>query len=111
MKNLVAALGVACALGASLPLCAAAQDADPPPPWAWGFTTPPPAGTPVPTPASAAAAQGAPAKPNPAREVKHTLQGAKTSFNANEANNRYGPADWFPEEHPALPPIVAHGRE
>jgi hypothetical protein len=25
--------------------------------------------------------------------------------------NRYGPADWFPEDHPAMPDIVAHGKE
>jgi len=31
-------------------------------------------------------------------------------FTAAEIFNRYGPADWFPGDHPAMPEIVAKGR-
>ena len=28
-----------------------------------------------------------------------------------QINYRYGPADWFPTDHPPMPDIVAHGKE
>jgi cytochrome c553 len=81
----------------------AAQAADVPPPWAYGFTGPPP--NPMPPPA-------APAAPAPLdNTVQHTLQGSTATFTRAQIANRYGPADWFPEDHPAMPDIVAHGRE
>src|SRR5215471_17691213 len=73
-----------------------------PPPWAYGFATPVPPGTP-------------PAAPNPAQVLDnatlHTLPGSKVSFTRAQIANRYGPADWFPEDHPIMPDIVARGRE
>jgi cytochrome c553 len=78
--------------------------ADVPPPWAYGFATPPPA---TPPPAAAAA----PAPPPPDNTVQHTLAGSKFSFTRAQAGNRFGPADWFPEDHPQMPDVVAHGRE
>ena len=76
--------------------------ADAPPPWAYGFTTPVPPGTPE-------------APPNPAQVLDnvtlHTLPGSEFSFTRAQIANRYGPADWFPEDHPAMPDIVARGRE
>jgi cytochrome c553 len=79
----------------------AVQAADAPPPWAYGFTTPVPPGTPQ-------------APPNPAQVLdnitQHTLPGSKLSFVRAQIANRYGPADWFPEDHPAMPEIVARGR-
>src|ERR1700756_1455139 len=41
----------------------------------------------------------------------YTLPGSKFSFPQPQVINRYGPADWFPEDHPTMPEIVAHGRE
>jgi cytochrome c553 len=41
----------------------------------------------------------------------HTLPGAAGSFTLDAIRNRFGPADWFPADHPAMPPIVARGRE
>ena len=32
-------------------------------------------------------------------------------FTAAQAGDRYGPADWFPGDHPAMPDIVAHGKQ
>src|ERR1700723_2531602 len=81
---------------------AAVQAADGPPPWAWGFTTPAPSSMPPATPAPAAVRDNV---------ILHTLPGSKASFTAAQAGNRYGPSDWFPDDHPAMPDIVAHGRE
>ncbi len=103
MKTLfvaAAALTLGAAAGAT-----AVQAADVPPPWAYGFASPPPSSPP---PALAAAPAPAPAPDN---TVQHTLQGSKFSFTRAQAGNRYGPADWFPEDHPQMPNIVAHGRE
>jgi cytochrome c553 len=81
---------------------AAGQAADAPPNWAYGFTTPPPpSAPPPPAPAPAAAPD----------TTLHTLPGSKLSFTRAQIANRYGPADWFPEDHPAMPDIVAHGKE
>jgi cytochrome c553 len=78
------------------------QAADAPPPWAYGFTTPVAPGTP-------------PAEPNPQQVLDsvtlHTLPESKLSFTRAQIANRYNPADWFPEDHPAMPEIVAKGKE
>jgi cytochrome c553 len=80
---------------------AAALGAEDEPVWAWGFTTPPPASPP-------AAAAPAPPLDN---IKKLSLPGSGLSFTRAEIANPYGPADWFPHDHPAMPDIVAHGRE
>ena len=41
----------------------------------------------------------------------HALPGAERSFTLDQIRNRMGPADWFPGDHPSMPPIVAVGRE
>ncbi len=41
----------------------------------------------------------------------HTLPGSNHSFTLRQIMNIYGPADWFPDDHPTMPPIVAAGRE
>jgi cytochrome c553 len=80
------------------------------PSWAYGFVDPPPATGAAPAAAAAPAAQPAAAAPAPDTTV-HQLPGATRSFTRAQANDVYGPADWFPEEHPAtVPPIVATGR-
>ncbi len=37
--------------------------------------------------------------------------GSKASFTRAQVIDYYGPADWFPEDHPPMPDIVAHGRK
>src|SRR5262245_32643851 len=78
----------------------AVQGEDAPPAWAYGFATPVPPGTP-------------PAAPNPAQVLDnttlYTLPGSKVSFTRAQIANRYGPADWFPEEHPMVPDSLARG--
>ena len=80
----------------------AAKAADAEPAWAYGFTSPP-------------APDERPAPPNPPAELdkvtQYTVPGSKLSFSRAQIANRFGPADWFPEDHPAMPDIVAHGRE
>jgi cytochrome c553 len=53
--------------------------------------------------------------PAPAAPVddgtKHTLPGSDQSFTLDQIRNRMGPADWYPGDHPSMPPIVAVGRE
>ena len=39
------------------------------------------------------------------------MPGSQFSFTRAQIANRYGPADWFPEDHPSMPEIVAHGRQ
>jgi cytochrome c553 len=75
---------------------------DPPPPWAYGFDAPP--GAPVTAPAAA---------PVPAvrddGSLKH-LPGSTLAFTLTQVRDGFGPADWYPNDHPALPEVVAHGR-
>jgi cytochrome c553 len=77
----------------------------PPPPWAYGF----------PAPAGAAPAAPAPAPPAaatvPAPDVTpRQLPGSSGSFTLAQIRDGFGPADWFPGDHPAMPDIVAHGK-
>ena len=100
MKKLFVASALAFAAVAGAATAVHGEDA--PPPWAYGFTTPVPPGTP-------------PAAPNPAQVLDnttlHTLPGSKVSFTRAQIANRYAPADWFPEDHPTMPDVVARGRE
>jgi len=56
------------------------------------------------------APQGLPA---PDATVKKTVAGAenKLSLTQREINNAFGPPDWFPSQHPAMPPAVANGKQ
>jgi hypothetical protein len=84
------------------------------PSWAYGFVEAPPPGSvpapfvPPPTPAVPAAG-AAPAAPTDTAQL--SLPGATRTFTRTQANDPYGPADWFPGDHPLpVPEIVAHGR-
>jgi cytochrome c553 len=78
-------------------LCAALSlnAADGPPEWAYG-TTPQtgPARPPLPSDTS----------------LKH-LAGSTATFTTAQIYDRFGPADWFPGGHPAMPAVVAYGRK
>jgi cytochrome c553 len=41
----------------------------------------------------------------------HSLPGSDRQFTLDQIRNRMGPADWYPGDHPSMPPIVAVGRE
>ena len=53
--------------------------------------------------------------PAPAAPVddgtRHSLPGSEGRFTLDQIRNRMGPADWYPGDHPSMPPIVAMGRE
>ena len=65
------------------------------PDWAYAIPQPPPA------------APAAP--PAPDRSTK-TLPGTTLSFTRQQISDGFGPADWFPGDHPPMPEIVAHGK-
>jgi len=101
MKKL-AVVATAVALGALAGIATTAKAGDGEPVWAYGFTSQPPPGM-------------APVGPNPPQVqdavTQYTVPGSTLSFVRAQIANRYAPADWFPEDHPAMPDIVAHGRE
>jgi len=102
MRSVVGAVifGLACVVAAGVLLAA-----DAPPPWAYGFAVPPPpAGTPAPVPAAAPPA----AAPVDAT-LKH-LPGSSLAFTLTQIRDAFGPADWYPGDHPQMPDVVAHGR-
>lgn len=82
-----------------------------PPPWAYGFTDAGP--EPAPPPCSPdskpmdCARRGEPRTD----ETPYELPGAVRKFSEVEAYYNYGPADWYPGDHPPMPDIVARGRE
>jgi cytochrome c553 len=84
-------------------MTATVQAADVPPPWAYGFTSPPPPNVPPPN------FNVPPAVLDNVKQL--SVPGSKFNFTRAQVANRYGPADWYPEDHPAMPEIVAHGRE
>jgi len=52
------------------------------------------------------------APPAPADDgTRHSLPGSDGQFTLDQIRNRMGPADWYPGDHPSMPPIVAVGRE
>jgi cytochrome c553 len=71
-------------------------------PPAWAYAVPP-----APPQTAAPAAPAAPAQPDP---TPRTLPGSTGSFAVAEIRNAFGPADWFPADHPTMPEIVARGR-
>jgi len=82
----------------------AQQSGSVPPPWAYGFATPP---GPAAAPPAAPAAPAAPPAPDP---TMHKLTGSTGSFTLNQIRDQYGPADWYPGDHPQMPEVVAHGK-
>lgn len=95
MKN---TLGLAVA-ALAISTAAAAMAADGPPAWAYGV---PAAGAPAANPPAAAAA--------PDTSPKH-LAGSTGEFTPAQIRDGFGPADWFPGDHPAMPEVVSHGRK
>jgi cytochrome c553 len=68
-----------------------------PPAWAYAIAPAPPAGAAPATP------------PAPDTSVKH-LPGSTLEFTRAQISDGFGPADWFPGDHPKMPDIVAHGK-
>ena len=90
--HFAATIALACAFSG-----VALQAADAPPSWAYG------------TQPQAAPVVKAP-KPPPDATPQH-LPGSTLEFTKAQIGNPFGPADWYPGDHPEMPPIVAHGRQ
>jgi len=88
---LMIGVAAACAMRVSIA-------ADGPPAWAYAIPPAPPAGT---TPA-------APTRPD--TSLKH-LPGSTLEFTRAQISDRFGPADWYPGDHPTMPDVVAHGKK
>lgn len=96
-------------------LLIAADAPQPAPDWAYGYLKPLTSGDPVAPPCPPAAKafpdcaySGA---VSPEDGVKRELPGAASKYTRNEAYFDYGPADWYPGDHPPMPDIVAHGKQ
>jgi cytochrome c553 len=68
-----------------------------PPAWAYAIPAPPPAGS-TPTP---------PAAPD---ATPRSVPGSTLTFTRQQISDGFGPADWFPGDHPPMPDVVAHGK-
>ena len=78
-------------------VCFAAEG---PPAWAYG--TPPgpaPAGNPPAAPQAA---------PDPSLK---RLPASSLEFTRAQISDQFGPADWYPGDHPTMPDVVAHGKK
>ena len=64
------------------------------PDWAYAIPQPPPSGAPTAAPDS----------------TSRQLPGSTLTFTRQQISDGFGPADWFPGDHPPMPDIVAHGR-
>jgi cytochrome c553 len=86
---------------------------DPPPPWAYGFPGPaattPPAAAPA-APGGAGGRGAAAGAPAPEDGAKKQIPGSTVAFTLTQIRDAYGPADWFPGDHPTMPDVVAHGK-
>ena len=82
--------------------------------WAYGYITRPPAlvdySTKCPDDRPSACDRPGGLPVDPQNTVRH-LEGSEGAFTVAQINYRYGPADWFPNDHPPMPDIVAHGKE
>jgi cytochrome c553 len=67
---------------------------------AWAYNTPPPAPPGAKPPA-----------PQPDDGSLKKLPGSSGSFTATQIRDGFGPADWYPGDHPSMPPVVAQGRK
>jgi cytochrome c553 len=105
------ALGIVCLAAASLLVASDIQRPD----WAYGYLKPlglkdrvapacPPGVRPFPDCAY-------PSGPTLEDGTKLQLPGALYKFTRSEAYYDYGPADWYPGDHPLMPEIVAKGKQ
>ena len=91
MRQVAVLLVAAVVLSAPGPRAAASM-----PDWAYAIPQPPPGGAPA----------AAPAPDTTPRQ----LPGSTLTFTRQQISDGFGPADWFPGDHPRMPEIVAHGK-
>jgi len=92
-----------------------AQESHAAPDWAYGYLKPVAPGDrvapPCPETAKAFPDCAYAGAPIPDDGVKHTLADTDKRFTRREVFFDFGPADWYPEDHPAMPEIVAKGKQ
>lgn len=85
-----------------------------PPPWAYGFVSGPsaaPAGGGGARGGSGGGARGGGGRgPQAPDTTPLHLDGSTGEFTRAQVSDGFGPADWFPGDHPQMPDVVAHGR-
>jgi len=83
-----------------------------PPAWPYGQPQLAPGVVPAQVPAQRTPAYNPPAPPAPGAPPQPLLQaaGSTLQFTQQQIGNSYGPADWFPDEHPPAPDIVMRGK-
>ena len=101
LASMVTAAVVFAAMPARRPAATASPAEASPPAWAYGFILPVTEQPKAPPPQPAIPDDGS----------QRHVPGATLSFTLTQVRNMYGPADWFPGDHPPMPPIVADGRE
>ena len=74
----------------AIPVVAMAADA--PPDWAYPATPPG-------------------YRPPPDNGQPQHLAGSTKAFTQKDVDNAFAPPDWFPDEHPPMPELVAHGKQ
>jgi cytochrome c553 len=79
--------------------------------WAYAVTPAAPAAATAAPASTAAAVTAASSTTATTAAAPRSLPGAARSFTLAEISDRFGPADWFPGDHPAMPAIVAVGRK
>jgi cytochrome c553 len=94
MRNV---LGIVILAVGPLVVVGAVRATDGPPAWAYNIPPAPPPGAP-------------PAQPAPDDGSLKRLPGSAGAFTSTQIRDPFGPADWFPGDHPTMPDIVAHGR-
>jgi cytochrome c553 len=87
--GIVVVLGAASVIAAGQP-----RQSSEPPSWAYAIPAPAPAGA-------------TPAAPDTSQKQ---VPGSPLSFTRQQISDGFGPADWFPADHPAMPDVVAHGK-
>jgi len=92
-RHLLVVCGAGAVLFGASPLPRAAASM---PDWAYAIPQPPPGGAPA----------AAPAPDTTPRQ----LPGSTLTFTRPQISDGFGPADWFPGDHPRMPEIVAHGK-
>jgi len=91
MRALVPLIVLGIASGVGITQLTAAGE---PPSWAYAIPAPAPPGAP------AAAPDTSPKQ----------IPGSTLSFTRQQISDGFGPADWFPGDHPTMPDVVAHGK-
>lgn len=135
MKKFLSAVGLVCLVLQFMPRVSAQQQSEPQSkdtglPWAYGFSAPAtapelaavlaPRGAGrggAPGPAAGGGGRGggrggaaAPAAPAEDMDAIRHVPGSTQAFNLRQVGSNTAPADWFPQDHPTMPEVVAHGK-